>query len=235
MKKDPLPVSLNGINLPWSDNYVHLGHVLSKNGSCNLDVDLKRRSFIGKFHELRQELKNPHPVVFMTLIMIYNSHFYGSNLWNLFAIDSLYIAWNNVSRMVFGLPRDTHHCLIEPVSAFKHLFTLLTNRFLKFYFTIFLSNKNIIRNLRRIQEKDCRSDFGSNIRNICRLNGTTNIFACLKDNIKYFPINESDVWRVDLLKELISIKRSPNNLVGFSCAEIDFLINDLAGSDLTGS
>ena len=124
---------------------------------------------------------------------------------------------------------------IEPVSEFKHLFTLLTNRFLKFYFTLFLSNKNIIRNLRRIQEKDCRSDFGSNIRNICRFNGTTNIFACLKDNIKYFTINESDFWRVDLLKELISIKRSPNNLVGFSRAEIDFFIDDLAGSDLTGS
>ena len=47
--------------------------------------------------------------------MIYNSHFYGSNLWNLFAIDDVYIAWNNVVRMVFDLPRSTHRCLLEPV------------------------------------------------------------------------------------------------------------------------
>ena len=104
--------------------------------------------------------------------MIYNSHFYGSNLWNLFAIDDVYIAWNNVVRMVFDLPRSTHRCLLEPVSEFKHLFTLLTNRFLKFYRTLFLSDKIIISNLRRIQENDCRSNFGSNIRNICILNNS---------------------------------------------------------------
>ena len=112
IKQDPLPISLDGINLPWSDNYVHLGHVLCKNGSLKLDVDLKRRSFIGKYHEFRQELKNPDPIVFMNLILIYNSHFYGSNLWNLFDINDVYIAWNNVLRMVFGLPRCTHRYLL---------------------------------------------------------------------------------------------------------------------------
>ena len=232
MKRDPLPILLNGINLPWCDSYVHLGHTLSKNGSCNLDVDIKRRSFIGKFHEFRQELKKSHPEVFMTLIMIYNSHFYGSNLWDLFDIESVYIAWNNVLRSVYDLPPKTHRCLFEPISGFKHIFTLLTNRFLKFYNTLFLCNKNIIRNLRRIQEKDCRSHFGSNIRNICRLNGTNNIFACSKDSIKYFPINDRDFWRVGFLKELLSIKHSLNDLEGFSFAEIDFLIKDVAGSDL---
>ena len=232
MKRDPLPILLNGINLPWCDSYVHLGHTLSKNGSCNLDVDIKRRSFIGKFHEFRQELKKSHPEVFMTLIMIYNSHFYGSNLWDLFDIESVYIAWNNVLRSVYDLPPKTHRCLFEPISGFKHIFTLLTNRFLKFYNTLFLCNKNIIRNLRRIQEKDCRSHFGSNIRNICRLNGTNNIFACSKDSIKYFPINDRDFWRVGFLKELLSIKHSLNDLDGFSFAEIDFLIKDVAGSDL---
>ena len=62
----------------------------------------------------------------------------------------------------------------------------------KFYRTLFLSGKNIISNLRRIQEKDCRSNFGSNISRICRLNDTTNIHACLKDSVQYFPINVSD-------------------------------------------
>ena len=99
----------------------------------------------------------------MNLIIIYNSHFYGSNLWNLFAVDDVYVARNNVERMVFDLPRSTHRCLLKPVPEFKHLFTLLTNRFLKFYRTLFLSDKKIISNLRRIQENDCHSNFGSNI------------------------------------------------------------------------
>ena len=33
IKQDPLPIVLNGINLPWSDRYTHLGHVLCKDGS----------------------------------------------------------------------------------------------------------------------------------------------------------------------------------------------------------
>ena len=57
IKRDPPPISLDGINLPWSDSYTHLGHVLCKDGSLRLDVDLKRRSFIGKYHELQQEFK----------------------------------------------------------------------------------------------------------------------------------------------------------------------------------
>ena len=132
--------------------------------------------------------------------------------------------------MVFDLPRCTHRCLLEPVTEFKHLFTLLTNRFLKFYCTLFLSGKNIISNLRRIQEKDCRSNFGSNISRICRLNDTTNIHAFLKDSVKYFPISVSDSWRVDLLIELLSIKRNPNHLEGFSSAEVDCFIENLACS-----
>ena len=73
----------------------------------------------------------------MNLILIYNSHFYGSNLWDLFAINDVYIAWNNVLRTVFDLPRCTHRYLLEPVTEFKHLFTLLINRFIKFYQTFF--------------------------------------------------------------------------------------------------
>ena len=61
IQRDPHPISLNDINLPWSDSYTHLRHVLCKNGLLKLYVDLKRHSFIGKFHEFRHELKNPYP------------------------------------------------------------------------------------------------------------------------------------------------------------------------------
>ena len=229
LKRNPLPIMLDGINLPWSDNYKHLGHLLCNDGSLLLDVDLKRRSFIGQFHELRQELKNTYPIVFMNLILIYISHFYGSNLWNLFAITDVYTSWNNMLRSVFELPRRTHRYLLEPLSEFKHLFTLLTNRFIKFYCTLFFCDKDIISNLRRIQESDCRSNFASNIRNICRLNNTTHILFCQKDSVKYFPINEYDYWRVNLLKELRSLKES-NTVPGFSVDEITFLIENVACS-----
>ena len=63
----------------------------------------------------------------MNLIMIYLSHFYGSNLWNLFDIDNIFIAWNKVVRIVNNLPYRAHRYLLEPFSGFTHVFTFLTN------------------------------------------------------------------------------------------------------------
>ena len=163
LKYKPVLINLSGISLPWSDSYKHLGHVLYRDGSLKLDVDLKRRSFIGLFHALRQELQQQYPVIYMELINIYISHFYGSNLWNLFDVDAVYVAWNRVLRNVFNLPLRTHRCLLEPFTEFTHIFTKLTNRFIKFYHTLYYSSKKEILNLRLYQESDCRSNFGINV------------------------------------------------------------------------
>ena len=199
LKHDPsVYIKLNDFDIPWCDSYKHLGHILYRSGSLKLDVDLKKRSFIGTFFELKQELKSQHPLVFMNLIMVYLSHFYGSNLWNLFDIEDIRIAWNKIVRIVFDLPICTHRYLIEPYSGFTHVKTMLTNRFLKFYNTLYLSDKFVVSNLRMCQERDCRSTFGSNIRNICLLNETENILERKKYSIKYFPIPENESWRVNI-------------------------------------
>ena len=203
-KRSPIIfIKLNEFEIPWTDSYKHLGHILYKDGSLKHDVERKRNVFIGSFFELKQELKNQNPLVFMNLIMVYLSHFYGSNLWNLFDIDNIYIAWNKVIRIVFNLPYQTHRYLLEPFSGFKHLFSLLTNRFLKFYETLYYSDKAIIQNLRFFQENDCRSTFTINIRNICRRNNVDNIFDCEKNGVKYFPIDENELCRVNFLKDLL--------------------------------
>ena len=227
LKKDPPPIFLNGTALPWCDSYKHLGHVFYKDGTLKMDVDLKRKSFIGTFHELRQELKCPYPIVFLNLIIIYMSHFYGSNLWNLFDIENVLIAWNNVIRNVFNLPRRTHRYLIEPISGSPHVLTLLTNRFLKFYNSLYCSPKKIISNLRKLQEIDCRSNFGNNINRICFLNNTFNVFKCGKNVVRYFPIEDNEIWRVNMLNELIRFDQE-HPLNGFSVNEIEFLIENVA-------
>ena len=82
----------------------------------------------------------------------------------------------------------THRYLIEPLSGFPHVFTMLTNRFLKFYNTLYFSPKKVINNLRLIQEVDSRSNFGNNIRNICYLNNTFDMFQCRKNSARYIDI-----------------------------------------------
>jgi len=53
-------------------------------------------------------------------------------------------------------------------------------------------------------------------------NNTNDILACEKDSVKYFPSNVSYEWRVNLLKELLAIKRNPHHLEGFSLEEVEF-------------
>ena len=77
IKHDPIPIKLDGIELPWCDRYIHLGHLIYKDGSLKLDCDMKCNSFTGSFHALRQELKTQDPLVIFTP----DKYLYCSFLW----------------------------------------------------------------------------------------------------------------------------------------------------------
>ena len=78
-----------------------------------------------------------------------------------------------------------------------------------------------------LQMSDSRSNFGSNIKMICKYNGTTDIFLCKKNLIKYKNINESEIWRVGFLHELINA-RNQGLLPEFSMSEINCFIDHVA-------
>ena len=206
LKHDPVPIKLDGISLPWCDRYIHLGHLLYKDGTLDLDCDMKCKSFTGSFHALRQELKSQDPFVLLNLINIYISHFYGSNLWNLFNCDQVYILWNNMIRNVFNLPQQTHRYLIEPISETHHVFSMLTNRFIKFFLRLYSSDKLVIRNLCQLQLFDMRSTFGSNILHICLAQKILNPLNMRKDLLKYKEIPDSEIWRVNFIKDVLSVR-----------------------------
>ena len=145
-------------------------------------------------------------------------------MWDLFNVDNVYTTWNNILRSVYGLPRQTHRYLLEPFTELSHLYTKLTNRFLKFYKSLFYSSKSVIRNLRLCQESDCRSNFGRNIKGICQYNETTDIFKCKTDLIKYKLIPENEKWRVSVLKELVNARTDFLSLTGFSNKDIEDMI-----------
>ena len=49
------------------------------------DVFEKRAAYISKNNELLQKFHFAHPSTFVNVNNIYNTHFYGSTLWNLFS------------------------------------------------------------------------------------------------------------------------------------------------------
>ena len=224
-KLEPIPIILEDKSLPWVLSWPHLGHILHQDESMRHDLMKKRGEFIGKLHSLRQEFGNKDPIVFMNLVSIYLSSFYGSNLWDLYGdyVDRLFKTWNVMVRMFFNLPRETHRNLIVPISSTSHLKTKLVKRFIKFYNSIEKCDKPHLKYLLEKQKNDVRSVFGRNVMNICSEAGTDRISLVNLDNIDYVPLPIEEHWRIPLLKDLLEA-RTGRTFVDLTRREINSII-----------
>ena len=110
--------------LPWVESAKHLGNTIVNNidGMSQAIIE-KRAQYITRNNELLQEFSFAHPTTKCVINNVFNTHFSGSSLWNLFnnASEKLEKSWNVSQRLIFSLPRETHKYLIEPVSETKHI------------------------------------------------------------------------------------------------------------------
>ena len=81
-----------------------------------------------------QEYSYGHTSTKAKINAIFNSHFYGSVLWNLFGneVNMTYNTWHKSIRKMFRLDRGSHRYLIEPVSKTQHIKTAFLKRFTMF-------------------------------------------------------------------------------------------------------
>ena len=119
-----LPVLLNGDPLPWVSQVKHLGNLLQLDNSMKVDISQKRGKFIGKMVSLFQEFHYVDPDVFVKIMNIFTTSFYGSNLWDIFSSDCerLFKSWNVAIRQAFDVSMCTHRYLIEAISKSMHVF-----------------------------------------------------------------------------------------------------------------
>ena len=87
------------------------------------DVREKRAQYNQCNDELMQEFSFGHSSTKEKINVIFNSHFYGSVLWNLFGneVNTIYNTWNTSIRKMFRLDRRSHRYLIELISNLKHI------------------------------------------------------------------------------------------------------------------
>jgi hypothetical protein len=73
------------------------------------DIKVKRACFINKNIELNQEFGFCHPSAKVRINRIYNLHFTGSVLWDLFSKEAIMLenSWNTSVRVMFDLPMQT--------------------------------------------------------------------------------------------------------------------------------
>ena len=78
-------VILCGDPLPWVKHGKHLGNTIENRiNGMKMDMKQKRARYIEKNIELLKEFHFAHPKTKIELNTIYNSHFTGSPLWDLF-------------------------------------------------------------------------------------------------------------------------------------------------------
>ena len=160
-------------------------------------------------HALGQELGSQHPFVVISLVSIYFSSFYGSNLWDLYsdAANKVYASWNVFIRKTFDLPFATHRYILNEVSNKTHLRISLLKRFVKFYNQLKCCQKIEVRHLFLKQRSDYLSIFGRNCINLCRELNVPSIEEVNIDSIKMPQVTlQADSWRVVFLKELLGIR-----------------------------
>ena len=134
---------------------------------------------------------------------------------------------------MLDLPYATHRYLIEPLTGENHIKKVLISRYLGFMEKIASSKKKAVKMLMETSKKDVRSVTGQNFRNIMLLVGKTSVEAVKKEDafkIKYYPIDETDSWRIDTIKEIVDVKNGILGIEDFEIEELEEILNYLCTS-----
>ena len=222
---------LDSKTLPWVNSIKHLGvTITNKLNGMRQDVIEKRAQYVAKNNELMQEFHYADPTTIAKLNNIYNTHFYGAPVWDLFSlhVQRLEKAWNISNRIMFSLPRTTHRYLIEPISCREHIIFSIWRRFLKFTKCLAHNRKSVLRNIFEIVKRDCQSITGRNLRNIM-LKTDLDVYSNeklkpgFKINAPYQPIPDSETWRIQVVKEILDVELGATTIENFSKEELDII------------
>ena len=227
---------LCGNPLPWVSSAKHLGITLeNKIDGLKKEILIKRADFIKKNNEIIQEFHFSHPETKIKINSIYNSHFTGSSLWNLFCREAVMVenSWNVAMRLMLDLPRETHRYFIKPLSNTFHIRKILIQRFLKFIRQIRNSNKKSTKFLLNAIMEDTSSTTGSNLRNILIQTSKFSIHDLVPNDalsIEYHPIALSDKWKVQFISEIIHIKHKQLNILNLTEEDLEEMLTILCVS-----
>ena len=221
-------------HLPWVDTAKHLGNVVENRDKCatKQDQKVKRAQYIQSNNEIMQEFYYAHPKTKLLLNSIYNSHFTGSTIWDLFSRETVMIenTWSVSMRNMLKLHRQTHRYMIEPISDVRHIKFAFLKRFLRFTEMMEKSSKRPVRHLFETVKRDCRSTTGANLRRILNLVRRTSAKQITKkdlDGIPFSKLKPEDEWRIPIIKELLGVRCNEFAINEFERSEITEMLDNI--------
>ena len=197
------------------------------------DIKVKRAKYIDRNNELIQEYGFAHAKTKFKMNLIFNSHFSGSQVWDLFSPEFAMIeaTWNRSIKLMFDLPLQTHRYFMCPISESQHVKHMLIKRFISFTQKLESSQKCSLRHLYRIVKNDAQTTTGSNIRNIQILIGKEDQKLTESDamKVKYHEVKKEDEWKVKFVNEIIEVKQGTLD-IGLENSEIEDILEHLCTS-----
>ena len=192
---------------------------------------VKRGKLIGKVNSLLQELHFVSPDVMMNLLHIYATAFYGSSLWDLYSpeVVRIFSTWNVTVRNIFSLPRTTHRYFIEGVTGSPHPKTMVCSRYMKFLEGVSSSTNVNVRHLANLVRNDRRTLAGRTVSRLatdCNTERSSLSYNIVK-KMKYKTPSEDNMWKLPMLKELLSIRSGEKEVAGFDASAINTIIDDI--------
>ena len=151
----------------------------------------------------------------MKLHCIYNSHFTGSNCWDMTsrAGQMMEATFNRNIKITYDLPYQTHRNLLPAISNVKPLRVTLAKRLLSFTEKIRKSEKNVLRSTLRLVESDVRTVTGRNLRSIlqlCEKSTVQQLCPSDMDSVQYY--SEPDQWRIVAILEALNVRAGEMDL-----------------------
>ena len=116
------------------------------------------------------------------------------------------------------------------MSESEHLKITLIKRFLKFIDQIDKSTKLVAKQMLNVVKRNVKSVTGSNLRQIMLLlekRYIDEISLFVVDSLIYVPVPDHDVWKINIVKELIQTKHGEMHVDNLNGDEIDDLIVSL--------
>ena len=201
---------LCGTELPWVDKLKHLGvTVTNEIDGCQKDIMIKRARFIDKSCEINQEFYFAPPNSRMKLHSIYNSHFTGSNCWDMTSRAGVMIeaSYNRNIKLTYDLPYPTHRNLLPVISNAKPLRITLARRLLTFVEKMRMSEKKVLRSTLSLVESDVRTVTGRNLRSLLTMTSRSTVQQlCPSDMDDVIYHGEPELWRIQSILEILKVR-----------------------------
>ena len=121
---------------------------------------------------------------------------------------------------MLDLPRSTQRYFLAPLTRTRHI-KFLKKRFINFIGKITSSKKEVLRQVLREIENDCRSTMGRNIRKLLFENDVHQINLIDVNQRPYIDVPNGDEWKIKMVEEMVEMKSGQLQVDDFSWKEVD--------------